>query len=291
MLQSQLTSAEAPALRLDRVRYMHKAQTGFWSWGKSSMRPGGVEEVSLCVPAGETLGLIGESGCGKSTLASLIIGDRRPQSGSIDIFGTPLSARLAKGRKALARDMQMVAQDPFGSMDPRQAIGPQIVETLEIHGELDSRAARRDLPLAMLRKVGLSEATFAKLPHQLSGGQRQRVSIARALVLNPRILICDEPVSALDVSVQAQVLNLLLDLQSQLNLTMVFISHDIRVVGHMAHAIAVMQAGHIVEYGPAQNVLAAPSHEYSRALFAAVPGRITPQHAVAVPASPTLEIA
>jgi peptide/nickel transport system ATP-binding protein len=267
---------------------MHKSHAGIWSFGRGKMQVGGVEEVTISVSPGATLGLIGESGCGKSTLASLIIGDRQPQAGTIEIFGTPLADRLKKGRKALARDMQMVAQDPFGSMDPRQAIGPQIIEVLDIHDELSSFAERRDLALSMLRKVGLSETSFEKLPHQLSGGQRQRVSIARALVLTPRILVCDEPVSALDVSVQAQVLNLLLDLQEQMNLTMIFISHDIRVVGHMAHEIAVMQAGRIVEHGPAERVLTDPKHDYSRTLFAAVPGRIA-QQPVAAPR--TMEIA
>ncbi len=275
MLQSQLNAAApVPALRLDNVRYMHNAHGRRWPWQRSQVQAGGVEDVSASIEAGTTWGLIGESGCGKSTLASLIIGDRRAQAGDIEIFGLSMAEQLAKGRRSLARVMQMVAQDPFGSMDPRQAVGPQIVETLEIHDELATSAERRDLALATLSKVGLSEASFAKLPHQLSGGQRQRVSIARALVLKPRILVCDEPVSALDVSVQAQVLNLLLDLQSQLGLTMIFISHDIRVVGHMAHTIAVMRAGHIVEHGPAEQVLASPSHDYSRALFAAVPRRI-----------------
>lgn len=275
MLQSQLNPAPTPALRLDHVRYMHKPHQGLLPWTKARNKAGGVEDVTLSVAQGTTLGLIGESGCGKSTLASMIIGDRRPQEGSIEIFGTPLTDRLAKGRRALARDMQMVAQDPFGSMDPRQAVGPQIVETLDIHDELGSMGERRDAALAMLKRVGLAETNFTKLPHQLSGGQRQRVSIARALILKPRILVCDEPVSALDVSIQAQVLNLLLDLQEQLKLTMVFISHDIRVVGHMAHTIAVMRSGRIVEQGAAETVLAEPSHDYSRALFAAVPGRIT----------------
>jgi len=264
-----------PALRLDAVRYLHHQPKGWFPWNKAPDKAGGVEDVSLSVTPGTTLGLIGESGCGKSTLASLIMGDRSPQSGSITLFGEPLSTRLGKGRKALARELQMVAQDPFGSMDPRQAIGPQLVETLAIHDEGASNAERRDRSLAMLVQVGLSEINYDRLPHQLSGGQRQRVAIARALILKPRLLVCDEPVSALDVSVQAQVLNLLLDLQAQMNLTMVFISHDIRVVGHMSHAIAVMRAGHIVEQGPAEAVLANPRHDYSRTLFAAVPGRAT----------------
>lgn len=269
-----------PALRLQDVRYLHRQQKSLFPWVKPATKASGVEQVSLSVQAGTTLGLIGESGCGKSTLASLIMGDRVPQAGTIDLFGTPLGERLGKGRKALARELQMVAQDPFGSMDPRQAIGPQLVETLDVHDEGASLAERRDRALAMLNQVGLSEISYERLPHQLSGGQRQRVAIARALILKPRVLVCDEPVSALDVSVQAQVLNLLLDLQQQMHLTMVFISHDIRVVGHMSHTIAVMRAGHIVEQGPADIVLNSPRHDYSRTLFSAVPGRITAKPSV-----------
>jgi peptide/nickel transport system ATP-binding protein len=263
----------SPALHVDGVRYLHPKHKSFLPWSKPPAEAGGVQEVSLTVAPGTTLGLIGESGCGKSTLASLIMGERAPQAGSIELFGTPLVQRLGKGRKALARELQMVAQDPFGSMDPRQAIGPQLMETLDVHDEGANAGERRDRALAMLVQVGLSEINFGRLPHQLSGGQRQRVAIARALILKPRMLVCDEPVSALDVSVQAQVLNLLLDLQAQMDLTMVFISHDIRVVGHMSHAIAVMRAGHIVEQGPAETVLANPRHPYSKTLFAAVPGR------------------
>jgi peptide/nickel transport system ATP-binding protein len=240
-----------------------------------------VDDVSFNLPAGTTLGLVGESGCGKSTLASLLIGDRQPQHGEISLFGTPLQQRLQAGRRAVAADMQMVAQDPYGTMDPRQKVGPQIEEALIIHQPAVGPTTRRDLTLAMLRSVGLAEPSYDKLPHQLSGGQRQRVAIARALILKPKVLICDEPVSALDVSVQAQVLNLLLDMQRQLNLTMVFISHDIRVVAHMSHQIAVMYAGKIVEQGDARTILAKPIHAYTRALFAAVPGRATAAEAIA----------
>jgi len=265
----------APALALDGVRYLHPQTRSWLPWAHPRGKATGVEEVSLTVAAGTTLGLIGESGCGKSTLASLIMGDRVPQAGQIALFGTHLSQRLGQGRKALARELQLVAQDPFGSMDPRQAIGPQLVETLDVHDEGASTPERRDRALAMLVQVGLSEVTYDRLPHQLSGGQRQRAAIARALILKPKILVCDEPVSALDVSVQAQVLNLLLDLQQQMALTMVFISHDIRVVGHMSHSLAVMRAGRIVEQGAAETVLAQPRHDYTRTLSAAVPGRIS----------------
>lgn len=230
-----------------------------------------VDGVSFSVPAGTTFGIIGESGCGKSTLASLLIGDRAPQSGSIRVGGHSMAELLAHGRRAYARRVQMVAQDHYGSMDRRQTVGPQIEEACRIHFPDRPIARRREDALRMLKAVGLDEAHYAKLPHQLSGGQRQRVAIARALIVEPDILICDEPTSALDVSIQAQVLNLLLRLQRELDLTILLISHDIRVVAHMSHAIGVMRAGVMVEQGPAQEVLSNPRHAYSRSLFAAAP--------------------
>jgi peptide/nickel transport system ATP-binding protein len=277
----------APAARGLEARgvvYHHGQDSWLFGRGKGRLVRA-VDDVTFSVPAGTTLGLVGESGCGKSTLASLLIGDRQPQSGEVRVFDVPMQERLKAGRRALAADLQMVAQDPFGTMDPRQAIGAQIEEALVIHQPGLSAATRRDASMSMLRAVGLPEAAYEKLPHQLSGGQRQRVAIARALILKPKVLICDEPVSALDVSVQAQVLNLLLEMQQQLNLTMVFISHDIRVVGHMSHNIAVMYAGQIVEQGPAARLLSEPAHPYTHMLFAAVPGRATARRATPVDAS------
>src|SRR6185295_1139376 len=224
------------------------------------------------IAAGKTFGIVGESGCGKSTLASLLIGDRLPQGGTIRVAGMAIENHLAGGRKAYARLIQMVAQDPFGTMDPRQKVGPQIDETMAIHFTGLTRSALRERTLAMLRSVGLAESVYAKMPHQISGGQRQRVAIARALVVEPKILICDEPTSALDVSIQAQVLNLLLRMQERLALTIILISHDIRVVGHMSHEIGVMKAGVMVEQGPCAQLLERPRHAYSRALFDAAPG-------------------
>jgi peptide/nickel transport system ATP-binding protein len=231
-----------------------------------------VDGVSFSIPSGKTFGIVGESGCGKSTLASLLIGDRLAQHGSIRVAGASVEDHLDGGRRAYARVIQMVAQDPFGTMDPRQRVGPQIDETLAIHFNAISRDERRARTLEMLRSVGLAESVYGKMPHQISGGQRQRVAIARALVVQPRILICDEPTSALDVSIQAQVLNLLLRMQESLGLTIILISHDIRVVGHMSHQIGVMHAGCMVEQGPAESLLTQPRHAYSRALFDAAPG-------------------
>lgn len=270
-VRPQLASepAEQPAMiEVSDVAY-HFAKRRWFS--RSTHITKAVDGISFAVPAGTTFGIIGESGCGKSTLASLLIGDREPQSGGISVGGRSMKELLAHGRRAYARRVQMVAQDHYGSMDRRQTVGPQIEEACRIHFPERSGARRREDALRMLQAVGLGEAHYAKLPHQLSGGQRQRVAIARALIVEPDILICDEPTSALDVSIQAQVLNLLLRLQRELDLTILLISHDIRVVAHMSHAIGVMRAGVMVEQGPAQEVLSNPRHAYSRSLFAAAP--------------------
>jgi peptide/nickel transport system ATP-binding protein len=262
-------AAEAPIVEVAQVRYHFASPRRFFR-PASAVRA--VDGVSFSIPAGRTFGIVGESGCGKSTLASLLIGDRMAQQGTIRIAGIPVETHLAGGRKAYARRIQMVAQDPFGTMDPRQKVGPQIDETIAIHFDALPQRERRERTLAMLRSVGLPESVYAKMPHQISGGQRQRVAIARALVVEPKILICDEPTSALDVSIQAQVLNLLLRMQEQLALTIILISHDIRVVGHMSHEIGVMHAGVMVEQGPCAELLRRPQHAYSRALFDAAPG-------------------
>ncbi|MBS0548692.1 MAG: ABC transporter ATP-binding protein [Proteobacteria bacterium] len=266
MLQPALTAA--PMVEASDVRYHFVARRNLWR-PASTVRA--VDGVSFAIPAGRTFGIVGESGCGKSTLASLLIGDRLTQQGSIRIDGRTVEEHLAQGRKAYARTIQMVAQDPFGTMDPRQKVGPQIDETIAIHFPM-SRAARRERTVRMLRSVGLAESVYTKMPHQISGGQRQRVAIARALVVEPKVLICDEPTSALDVSIQAQVLNLLLRLQAEFGLTIILISHDIRVVGHMSHEIGVMSAGIMVEQGPTRQVIKQPRNAYSRALFDAAPG-------------------
>ncbi len=272
MLQPALTGAaaenEPPMIEVCDVSHVFATPRGLFRRA-SAVRA--VDSVSFKVARGRTFGIVGESGCGKSTLASLLIGDRIPAVGTIRVGGETVQTHLARGRKSYARTIQMVAQDPFGTMDPRQKVGPQIDETLALHFPL-SRAERRTRTAEMLRSVGLPDSVWEKMPHQLSGGQRQRVAIARALIVQPQILICDEPTSALDVSIQAQVLNLLLRLQEKFGLTIVLISHDIRVIGHMSHAIGVMNAGRMVEQGPAAEVLRHPQDAYSRALFDAAPG-------------------
>jgi len=261
-------TGDAPMIEVRDVRHVFTSPRRLWRAG-SEVRA--VDGVSFSVRAGRTFGIVGESGCGKSTLASLLIGDRLPQSGEIRVAGETVQTHLARGRKSYARVIQMVAQDPFGTMDPRQKVGPQIDETIAIHFPM-AAPERRARTVAMLRSVGLAESVYGKMPHQISGGQRQRIAIARALVVEPRILICDEPTSALDVSIQAQVLNLLLRMQERLGLTIILISHDIRVVGHMSHEIGVMNAGRMVEQGAAAELLRHPAHAYSRALFDAAPG-------------------
>lgn len=228
-----------------------------------------VDGVSLSIGQGETLGLVGESGCGKSTLARCIVGITRPTDGNLEIAGHAAGQGRA-ARFAQARAVQMVFQDPSGALNPRLTVERIIEEPLRVHG-LGSRAERRAQVLELATKVGLSDYHLARFPHELSGGQRQRVSIARALALNPALLVCDEAVSALDVSVQAQVLNLFIALQKELALTYLFISHDLSVVRYIAHRIAVMYLGRIVEIGPAEEVWSRRSHPYTRALVAAIP--------------------
>jgi len=228
-----------------------------------------VDGVSLHIAAGQTLGLVGESGCGKSTVARLACGLLVPSQGRICVSGLEASQRSSGQRLPLARAVQMVFQDPYGSLNPRQRIGAQLGEALRLHG--DDSAALAVQVLQWLERVGLQPAVAGRYPHELSGGQRQRVAIARAVAVRPRLLVCDEPVSALDVSVQAQILNLLRDLQSRFGLACLFISHDLRVVRYMAERIAVMQHGRIVEQADTDLLWSAPEHPYTRQLLASLP--------------------
>jgi oligopeptide/dipeptide ABC transporter ATP-binding protein len=230
-----------------------------------------VQEVDLAIAPGQTLGLVGESGCGKSTLGRLILGLLPPSAGEIRFGGGPLPAPGSRAWRASRAAMQLVAQDPLGSLNPRLRIGLQVAEGLVAHRRARSLRDAAPEALAMLAQVGLDAGHAARFPHELSGGQRQRVAIARALVLRPRLLVLDEPVSALDVSVQAQVVALLADLQRKLGTTQLFISHDLRVVRHIADRVAVMYGGRIVEEAAVAELYATPQHPYTRALLAALP--------------------
>jgi ABC-type oligopeptide transport system ATPase subunit len=231
-----------------------------------------VDGVELDVMRGETFGIVGESGSGKSTTARLIARLLEPTAGTVLFDGRDITTLRGSRLKLLRRELQMVFQDPYSSLNPRRTIGAIVAEPLAIHRVQPDRAARRRAVQELLETVGLSPEHCNRYPHEFSGGQRQRIGIARALALRPRLLIADEPVSALDVSIQAQVLNLLRDLQRRLGLTMVFISHDLSVIRHMCDRIAVMHDGRIVELRSNEELYDSPRDPYTRELLAAVPG-------------------
>jgi len=229
-----------------------------------------VSDVSVSVRQGETLGIVGESGSGKSTLAMALLGLQKTVHGDIEFQGRALSTYRGREQTALRANMQVVFQDPFSSLSPRHTIERIVGEGLELHRPDLTPDARRAKSVAVLREVGLDRTVLHRYPHEFSGGQRQRIAIARALVLEPRVLILDEPTSALDVSIQQQVLKLLANLQQKYNLGYVFISHDLEVIGAMAHRVAVMQGGMIVESGDVEQIFARPSHPYTQKLLKAV---------------------
>jgi ABC-type oligopeptide transport system ATPase subunit len=252
----------------DLVKVFPLGESVFGGGAQSEARA--VDGVSLDIEAGETLGVVGESGSGKSTLGRLILRLIEPTSGSVRFAGQEVLRASGAELRRLRRDMQIIFQDPFGSLDPRMRVGEIIAEPLLVHNGT-GRRERRQRVKELLRAVGLEESAAERHPHEFSGGQRQRIGIARALALRPKFIVADEPVSALDVSVGAQIVNLLARLQREFGLTYLFISHSMPVVRYLATRIAVMYRGKIVEIGPTEQVVANPAHPYTRSLLEATP--------------------
>ncbi len=260
----------APLLRVEGLgKTFASRRRGLWLPAGPGVRA--VDDLSLDIAAASTTALVGESGCGKSTTGRLILRLIEPSQGRILFEGEDIAAAGPRQMKALRRQMQIIFQDPFGSMSPRRSVAQIIAEPLEAQGMIGSAAQAREVVAGLLEQVGLSPDHMHRLPRQFSGGQRQRIGIARAISVGPRFIVADEPVSALDVSVQAQIVNLLQDLQAQKRLAYLFISHDLAIVRHIAERVAVMYLGRVVEEGPKRAIFNAPQHPYTQALLSAAP--------------------
>lgn len=259
-----------PILKIESLSKYYKSGSGLFSTGKEMVKA--VNKVSFDVYPGETLGLVGESGCGKTTLGRSILRLIEPTSGNITFEDTNIISLNKTGMRNMRRDMQIIFQDPYSSLNPRLTVGDSIMEPLQVHGLYNSDQERKQKVMELLERVNLLPGHFNRYPHEFSGGQRQRIVIARALALRPKFIICDESVSALDVSVQAQVLNLLRELQQEFKLTYIFISHDLAVIKHISDRMMVMNKGEIIEVGDPDDMYNHPKEEYTKRLIAAIPG-------------------
>ena len=266
--QTSVGTEEAPLLDIVNLKKHFPVKKGFLSRGVSKVYA--VDGISFHINQGETLGLVGESGCGKSTVGRTVLRLLDPTEGSIKLNGRDITHLNKADMRPVRREMQIIFQDPYSSLNPRMSAGDIVEELLIVHG-IGTAPERKQRVAELFERVGLRKAQMNSFPHEFSGGQRQRIGIARALALNPQVIIGDEPVSALDVSIQAQVINLLMDLQAELNLSYLFIAHDLAVVEHISHRIAVMYLGKIVEYTDKKTLFTNPQHPYTEALLSAVP--------------------
>ncbi len=269
MSVTETSPAPAPLLKVDNLVKHFPIKGGIL--GRVVDKVHAVDGVSFELAAGETLGVVGESGCGKSTTGRCILRLIEPTSGEVWFEGKNVTAASKEELRALARDMQIIFQDPYASLNPRMTVGAIVGEALIIHKLAKTPREHEDRIVQLLETVGLSADHMRRFPHEFSGGQRQRIGIARALAVSPKLIVCDEAVSALDVSIQAQVINLLEDLRSQFSLTYIFIAHDLSVVEHISHRVAVMYLGRIVEIARRKDLYTSPKHPYTEALLSAVP--------------------